>query len=90
MTRRPLEFNNEAWGELEELSAELEIININSTMSTHQGTPALTTGIGNIIYFHSTGDFRLFYTDDNGIDMKKTFPDIDKVLSFMDSMYGEV
>ena len=80
---------NPTWEGLKELKDELELLEIHSELQTRNGKPILKTDIGNIIIFQNSNDFRLFQTDYMGVEIKTTFVDIDQILSFFDSNYGE-
>ena len=84
MPREPVDFDSPGWDELKTLKRELEALDIESMLGLHNTTPALVTSIGNVIHFKSTGNFRLFCVDSNGLPVKKTLIDVDKALSWLD------
>ncbi len=60
------------WDMLQGLVKTLNEYGIKAKISQYKNAPTVITEVGNIIYFHSSGDFRFHYELD-GITRHKTF-----------------
>jgi len=62
---------------------------VSSVISHHHGAPALILEVGNIVYFRSSGDMRIFLDPPVSGRSHKTFQTPHKLCEFVSGLYEE-